>query len=188
LETVRQGVEKGFEKIKFWSQDEARFGLLPIMRRRITALGIQPIKRAEYCFENFYVYGLTEILNGEKFFLELPYVNGECFKLFLREFLQTSDEKTLHVIFLDNASFHSGKYSSAIENVVFINFPAYSPELNPIERFWRDLKDWLAGKEIRNLSELSDLIMEKLRNYSKEKIKSLTGYQYLVTACQEAIA
>ncbi len=108
--------------------------------------------------------------------------------MFLREFLQISDEKTLHLIFLDNASFHSGKYSSAIENVVFINFPAYSPELNPIERFWRDLKDWLAGKEIRSLSELSDLIMEKLRNYSKEKIKSLTGYQYLVTACQEAIA
>jgi len=188
LETVRQGVKKGFEKIKFWSQDEARFGLLPIMRRRITALGIQPIKQAEYCFENFYIYGMTEILSGEKFFLELPYVNGECFKLFLREFLPTSSEKILHLIFLDNASFHSGKYIEAIENVVFINFPAYSPELNPIERFWRDLKDWLAGKEMRSLSELSDLIMEKLRNYSKEKIKSLTGYQYLVTACQEAIA
>ena len=102
-----------------------------LRRRRITALGIQPVKRAEYCFENFYIYGLTEILSGEKFFLELPFVNGECFKLFLREFLQTSNKNTLHLIFLDNASFHSGKCIEAIENVVFINFPAYSPELNP---------------------------------------------------------
>ncbi|MCY7376575.1 MAG: transposase [Pyrinomonadaceae bacterium] len=149
---------------------------------------IQPIKRAEYCFENFYVYGLTEILSGEKFFWELPSVNGKCFKLFLREFLPTSNKNTLHLIFLDNASFHSGKSLEAIAKVVLINFPASAPKLNPTERFWRDLKDWLAGKEMRSLRELSDLMMEKLRNYSEEKIKSLTGYQYLVTAYQEAIA
>jgi transposase len=187
-EEVRKSKEKGFRQIKFSSQDEARFGLLPIIGRRITALGVQPIKQSEYSFENFYIYGMTEIFSGEKFFLELPYVNGDLFKLFLHEFLETGAEQTLHIVFLDNASFHSQNCLEVIENVVFINFPAYSPELNPIERFWKDMKDWLAGKEIRSLSELSDLIMEKLRNYSKEKIKSLTGYPYLVTACLNAIA
>lgn len=188
IEVVKQVTEKGSLKVKFWSQDEARFGLLPIIRRRITAKGVQPIKQAEYNFENFYLYGLTEVLSGEKFFLELPFVNGECFKLFMREFLESGDEQTVHVIFLDNASFHSKSYFEKVKNVVFINFPPYSPELNPIERFWRDMKDWLAEKEIRSLEELSDLIMEKLRSYTTEKIKSLTGFQYLVTACQNAIA
>jgi hypothetical protein len=89
--------------MKFWSQDESRLGLLPIIRRRITGLGVQPIKQAEYNFENFYLYGLTEILSGEKFFLELPYVNGECFKLFMEEFLASEDDQTFHIIFLDNA-------------------------------------------------------------------------------------
>ncbi|MGI8494140.1 MAG: IS630 family transposase [Pyrinomonadaceae bacterium] len=187
-EEVRKSKEKGFQEIKFWSQDEARFGLLPVIRRRITALGVQPIKQAEYSFENFYIYGMTDVLSGEKFFLELPYLNGELFKLFLQEFLETGAEQTMHIVFLDNASFHSQNCLEVINNVVFINFPPYSPELNPIERFWKDMKDWLAGKEIRNLQELSDLIMEKLRNYSKEKIKSLTGYPYLVTACLNAIA
>ena len=174
--------------MKFWSQDESRLGLLPIIRRRITGLGVQPIKQAEYNFENFYLYGLTEILSGEKFFLELPYVNGECFKLFMEEFLASEDDQTFHIIFLDNASFHSKSYLKTVKNVVFINFPPYSPELNPIERFWRDVKDWLAGKEIRSLNELSDLVVEKLQSYTLEKIKSLTGYQYLVTACQNVIA
>jgi len=50
------------------------------------------------------------------------------------------------------------------------------------------MKDWLSKKEVSSLSDLSDLIMEKLRSYTIEKIKSLTGYQYLVTACQNAIA
>ena len=185
---VKQSAEKGCLKVKFWSQDEARFGLMPIIRRRITASGVQPIKRAEYNFENFYLYGLTEIFSGEKFFLELPFVNGECFELFMREFLTTSDEQSFHIIFLDNASFHSKNCFQRTENIVFINFPPYSPELNPIERFWRDMKDWLSKKEVSSLSDLSDLIMEKLRSYTTEKIKSLTGYQYLVTACQNAIA
>ena len=29
-------------------------------------------------------------------------------------------------------------------NVVLLPLPPYSPELNPIERLWRDLKDWLS--------------------------------------------
>jgi len=32
------------------------------------------------------------------------------------------------------------------------------------------------------------LVVEKLQSYTLEKIKSLTGYQYLVTACQNVIA
>jgi hypothetical protein len=100
---VKQSAEKGCLKVKFSSQDQARFGLMPIIRRRITASGGQPIKRAEYNFENFYLYELTEIFSGEKFFLELPFVNGECFELFMREFLTISDEQSFHIMFLDNA-------------------------------------------------------------------------------------
>ena len=189
LARLKKAAKKVGLKSNFGARDEARFGLLPIIRRRITGKGVQPIKQAEYNFENVYVYGLTEVLSGEKFFLELPSVNGEWFKLFMEEFLAGEDEQTFHIIFVDNASFHSKSYLTTVKNVVFINFPeGYSPKLNPIERFWRDLKDWLAGKEIRNLNELSDLMMEKLQSYTLEKIKSLTGYQYLVTACQNAIA
>jgi len=34
------------------------------------------------------------------------------------------------------------------------------------------------------LAELSDLIIEKLKSYTREKIKSLVGYEYLQKACQ----
>jgi len=32
------------------------------------------------------------------------------------------------------------------------------------------------------------LIIEKLKSYTNEAVKSLTGYKYLVTACENAIA
>ena len=185
---MTEAKDKGYSRIEFWTQDESRCGLMPITRHRITAKGIQPIISGEYNFENFYLYGMTQILTGERFILELPTVNGECFKLFLKEFVKEKGADKFHLVFLDNASFHSEDCVTLYENMAFINFPAYSPELNPIERFWRDLKDWLSTKCPKSLDELSDLIMEKLKSYTNDAVKSLTGYKYLVTACEHAIA
>jgi transposase len=183
-EVAEKAQAQGYQAIRCWSQDESRCGLLPIKRHRITAKGIQPIGSGAYSFENFYLYGMTEILTGESFILELPFLNGECFKLFLAEFLKSRPAAEFHLILMDNATFHSEKYFTVYENMAVINFPPYSPELNPIERFWRDVKDWLAEKKPTSLAELSDLIIEKLKSYTREKIKSLVGYEYLQKACQ----
>jgi len=87
-EVVEQAQETGYQEIKYWSQDESRCGLLPIKRHRITAKGVQPVCSGAYNFENFYLYGTTEVLTGESFMLELPYLNGECFLLCLAEFVK----------------------------------------------------------------------------------------------------
>jgi len=183
-EVVEKAREKGYEAIKYWSEDESRCGLLPIKRHRITAKGVQPICSGAYNFANFYLYGMTEVLTGESFILELPYLNGECFKLFLAEFVKTRKAEEFHLILMDNATFHSEKYFEIYENVAVINLPPCSPELNPIERFWRDVKDWLSEKKPKSLEELSELMIERLKSYTKEKIKSLVGYEYLQKACQ----
>lgn len=50
------------------------------------------------------------------------------------------------VIVMDNASFHRKKQLFEIAqkyNKVLIFLPPYSPELNPIEKFWAYLKKWL---------------------------------------------
>ena len=183
-EVVEQAQETGYQEIKYWSQDESRCGLLPIKRHRITAKGVQPVCSGAYNFENFYLYGTTEVLTGESFMLELPYLNGECFRLFLAEFVKSRPAQEFHVLMMDNATFHSEKYFEIYENVAVINFPPCSPELNPIERFWRDVKDWLAEQKPTSLAELSELIIERLKSYTRAKIKSLVGYEYLQKACQ----
>jgi hypothetical protein len=58
--------------VRIFCQDESRFGLLPIQRRRITLTGVKPLGTGQYCFENLYVYGAVEPTTGESFFLELP--------------------------------------------------------------------------------------------------------------------
>jgi hypothetical protein len=89
--------------VRIFCQDESRFGLLPIQRRRITLTGVKPLGLGQYWFENFYVYGAVEPTTGESFFLELPYLNATNLQIFLEEFAQHYQE-TLNIVLMDNGS------------------------------------------------------------------------------------
>ena len=72
--------------IRVFAQDESRFGLMPVIRRRITAYGIKPIQLVQFQFESYYIYGAVEPLTGKSFILEMPFLNSGCFQVFLDEF------------------------------------------------------------------------------------------------------
>jgi hypothetical protein len=54
----------GQDNMRLFSQDESRFGLLPIQRRRITLPGIKPISTVQFQFESYYLYGAVEPKTG----------------------------------------------------------------------------------------------------------------------------
>jgi hypothetical protein len=164
-----------------WAQDESRCGLLPIVRHRITARGVQPLVSSAYRFESLYLYGAVEPLTGASFFLEFPTLNTECFQLFLDHFAAI-DPVSFHLLLLDNGAFHKARHLRLPANLGVLFFPPYSPELNPIERLWRDLKDWLANSPPASLDELSTRLMTRLTHYSAAVVRSLTGFPYLRAA------
>ena len=74
--------------VKVFAQDESRVGLLPMVRRRITACGVQPIATVAHTFDSFYLYGAVEPTTGASFFLELPGLNTALFQLWLDHFVR----------------------------------------------------------------------------------------------------
>ena len=56
------------ETLRYWYQDESRFGLKTITRRRITSRGIKPLGQVQWSFKAYYLYGMVEPLTGESFF------------------------------------------------------------------------------------------------------------------------
>jgi transposase len=60
--------------------------------------------------------------------------------------------------------------------------PPYTPELNPIERLWRDVKDKLAWKQFTNLDAQQQHVAELLGTYDALTLQSLTAYSYFVDA------
>jgi transposase len=167
--------------LKVFAQDETRLGLLPVVRRRITARGVQPVATVTHQFDNFYLYGAVEPTTGASFFLELPYLNRGAFQLWLDGFAATFPP-SLNLLILDNGAGHKAKAVRWPSNVLPIFLPPYSPELNPIERLWRDLKDKLADVPVTTIAELSDALCAMIQNYSQAALQSLTSFPYFVQA------
>ena len=116
---------------------------MPIKRRRITLSGVKPIQRQRPAYQNFYLYGAVEPETGERFLLERESPDSDGFQDFLDGF-STRFPESLNLLVLDNGQFHKAKDLSVPENVRLVFLPPYSPELNPVERFWQDLKDHVA--------------------------------------------
>lgn len=160
---------------------------MPIHRRRITRAGIRPIISSEIKREYGYLFGMIEPLTGKDFMLEMPSLETATMQVFMDEFSQ-EDPQSLHLILVDNATSHTTEKLQVGENIVFIFLPANAPELNPIERFWRQLKDWLSDYEPTTMQEVSKLIKQGLESFSEKALSSLTSFDYLMTAWQLAIA
>lgn len=167
--------------MRVFSQDESRFGLLTVRRRRVTARGVQPVGSVQHVFEWFYVYGAVAPASGERFFLELPYLNADMFQLFLDAFAQAFPD-SLNLLLLDNSGAHTAQRLRWPENLRGVWLPPYCPELNPIERVWRDLKDDMAWEQFTDLPAQLETVAHSLQGYDAPTLQSLTGYTYLIEA------
>lgn len=178
IKTAISEKDSSFETIRIFCQDETRFGLLPVSNRRITLSGIKPITKVNYTFESFYLYGAVEPITGQSFFLEMPWLNGSCFQVFLDEFAKVYPS-SLNILVLDNGRFHHGKSLQIPDNVVLVFLPPYSPELNPIERLWQDTKAKLFENIFTAITEMQNKLTEILCKYTETTIASITNAEYI---------
>jgi DDE superfamily endonuclease len=152
-----------------------------IQRRCITLTGVKPVRNIQFAFDNYYLYGTIEPTTGEGFFLEMPALDGQCFQVFLDQFAQKYHE-SLNIMILDRGRFHRAKALRVPKNLVLEFLPAYSPELNPMERLWEDLKSHIALELFENLQVLNDRVAGIIQQYSSSVLQSITGYPYFVQA------
>jgi putative transposase len=167
--------------VRVFSQDESRVGLLTVRHRRLTARGVQPIGSVQHVFAWFYVYGAVEPTTGARFFLELPYLNAEMFQRFVNAFAQAFPD-SLNILLLDNTGAHTSLQLTLPENVRCVFLPPYCPELHPIERVWRDLKDALAWILFPTRDAQQDYLATLLQAYEAATLQALTGFTYLIEA------
>lgn len=171
--------------IRYWCQDESRMGLHTIQRRKLTGKGIKPKGTVQWDFLYLWLYGLVEPTTGTSFFYEFTHLDTVCFEKFLDLFAQTYPSD-LHIIQLDNGGFHQSLTLSIPENMILLFQPAYSPEVNPIERLWEYLKEQLKWETFDNLQGLRDSVQKILSQLSNQVIASLTGWQFILEALSVA--
>jgi putative transposase len=72
------------------------------------------------------------------------------------------------------------------ENVILLFQPAYSPEVNPIERLWGYIKEQLKWLRFEQIEELRAAVQKELNKLTNEVIASLTGWQFILEAISVA--
>src|ERR671932_1658480 len=154
-------------------------GLHTIRRRKLTGSGIKPQVQVLWDFIYLWLYGAVEPLTGESFFYEFTHLDTVCFEKFL-ELFASKYPLDLHIIQVDKVGFHSSLNLSIPENVILLFQPAYSPEVNPIERLWGYIKEQLKWLRFDQIEELRVAVKKKVKKMRLGVIASLTGYPFIL--------
>jgi transposase len=168
-------------KIRYFAQDESRFGINTIIGRLITGCGIKPIGKWQWLFKAFWLYGAVEPLTGESFFYQFSHVNKDCYQKYLEEFSKAYPD-SVNILQVDNGRFHTSKKLMIPENIILLFQPPYCPELNPIERVWEELKKEIKWSCFKTLEELEVKVDELFKKLTPERIASLTGFPFILDA------
>lgn len=107
--------------------------------------------------------------------------NSQFLKQFLQQLQANNPSKKLLII-LDNARFHISKYIKDYlrnhKNIVMFFLPTYSPEYNPIERFWLWLKQKVYGfKSFDYIEDILSTIRKTIWCYNENRMKSKINFK-----------
>ncbi|EMA56269.1 transposase, partial [Halococcus thailandensis] len=114
--------------------------------------------------------------DGERFIALTPnQFNAEVAKHFLRAVQHEFGERL--VIILDNASYFIAKTlkkQAAADGLLLEYLPSHSPELNPLESCWRQLRDGRANRLFLTLDDVNEYLSTALPALNSPQI-----YEYL---------
>jgi transposase len=126
--------------VQLWCEDEVHFQRHSSLIRMWAPKGQQPRVLSPSVRHKVGFFGAINLKTGRLLTPEAPTFNSTTFGDFIRYLLQSTQGK-LYLI-LDNARWHRSRdlkdfFEMNRDRLVLIFLPAYSPELNPIERVWR---------------------------------------------------
>ncbi len=108
---------------------------------------------------------------------QYDHINRNTFEDFIQDLV---DRYPKLVLIMDNLSTHFTKnllklYESA--QIIIIRLPKYSPQLNPVEQYWKNIKQWLGTCPPITFEELKKSLEVAIHDHSFTP----KSYGYLVT-------
>jgi transposase len=169
------------ERTEIFFFDEGRFGLRSTILRYWAKKGTAIKVKVKQGYKSFYLYSAVSPYSGDNFTLILPGVCVYLMTLYFQKLEQYLNGKRAIVI-MDQAGWHRAKDLYIPENIRIIYLPPYSPELNPVERLWRQIKKVCIHNRIFDtLEEMNDNISECINSMTNESLKNLCHCSYLLT-------
>lgn len=159
-------------------EDEMRFGTRTDLKRRWTPQGHRPAAPVKIGYEFAYLYLALCPFTGWLYAMMLPYTNKDTFAFFAQELNEQLHDSTLMIA--DRASFHQ---STAIANtqLTLAHLPTACPELNPVERLFKEIRKSMANRVFDSLDAAFTAVENtvKLWQQQTENLIKLTLFPYI---------
>jgi hypothetical protein len=171
--------------VLIFAQDEGRFGRISDARRAWSPLGTRPQAPRQIIRTYLYVFTAVCPALGKMTSLILPMANTEMMNIFLGQVAEDFPEYFI-LMLVDQAGWHISQKLKVPDNIKLIPLPPRSPELNPAEHIWEELREKnFANKAFESLDEVEDNLCLGLNGLASnpEKLRSMTNFPYLNITC-----
>ena len=153
--------------------DESIFALVPYITRGWFVVGSRPTKKIiNNPHQKLCVFGA--MFDGRVITKVSQKINSNKFLEFIK---RLSKKHSKLCVIVDNASWHLTKRILNFVKQVrikLIRLLAYSPELNPIEQYWQNVKKWLGTRIWFSIGELEKELRAAFR--IKDLVPKSYGY------------
>lgn len=164
-------------------QDEARFGCISDPRRCWAPAGVRPRVGAHRVRQYTYAFAAVSPHDGTLDALILPRVNAQTMSLFLAVVATRHAEEFILMV-LDGAGWHRAADLEIPSNMRLVPLPPYSPELNPTEHVWDELREkWFPNLVCQSLDAVEDVLENALCSLEQDatRLASLTGFGWITS-------
>jgi hypothetical protein len=171
------------QRVRLIFQDEARFGRMVRIRRCWAPTPERPVVNNGYERQFVYVYGAVSPIEGELDWMICPKMNTERMSAYLAQ-VAAAHPTEFMVMVVDGASSHVAKELVVPENIRLLRLPAYSPELNPQEHVWDEIREKLFPNRVfSDLAGVTNQLECGLPQLAADhqRLRSLTAWPWIIS-------
>jgi len=165
-------------------QDEGRFGRISDARSCWAPLPLRPAVGSQLVREFIYAYVAVCPADGQMVSLILPWVDTGLMSLFLAHTAAQFPGEYC-ILFLDGAGWHKARELAVPANMKLLPLPPYSPELNPAEHVWEDIREnEMRNRIFNDLDQVMDAVEIGLHrlHQAPETLRSMIAFPWILDA------
>ena len=99
--------------------------------------------------------------------------------IFLKELSKTYSEDIM-ILVCDGAAWHKSKNLEISGNIIITHIPPYTPEMNPIEQIWKQIRQMGFGNKIfSTLNTVVDRLCDIINLLTDELVRSITLREWI---------
>ena len=167
-------------KIRLMFMDQGRFGRINEPERCWAPEGIRPVVLCQMIREYVEVYGAVDPIHGDKSFIIAPRCNTAWTNAFL-EVVSNQFKRDYILLCADQAAWHKSKDLVLPDNIKIFYLPARTPEMNPIEQLWPEVRHDFKNKVLKSNKVLIDELCISLNSITTSTIVSITCRDWILS-------